>query len=155
MVPAFGTDLRVHHRVQKNSAAIVAPRPPKINAVLCVAAGQTTSIKNKTRGFVRGETHRSGDVAVALTVNVAILKNCCRLSEDEIDVALDVTVLIKLPPVFGVKRVLPTEKTTIFENGSVGLNQDRNGLRAGAERIFKSNILSVKIVPADVCRIGR
>src|SRR5688572_25427611 len=133
VMPAFRPYLCIHHRVQKNSAAIVAPRPPKINAVLRVAAGQTTSIKNKSCGFVCRKAHRSRDVAVAFTVNVTILENRRRLPENEIDVAFDIAVLVILASVLGIESVLPTEEPTFFEDCTVRFNKNCDGLRAGAE----------------------
>jgi hypothetical protein len=123
-MPTFRTDLRVHYGVQKNSAAIVTPRPPEINAVLRVAAGQTTSIENKSRGLIRRKSHRRGDVSVALAVYVTVLKKRRSLPEDKIHVSLNVTVLVKLTAVLGIERVLPSEKTAILENRTVRFDKN-------------------------------
>src|SRR5215213_2682223 len=90
-------------------------------------------------------------------MNAAIFKNRRRLPENKIDVTFDVAIFKILPSVFGVKRVLPAEESAIFENEPVGVRKHGDGLRAALtligfeiEGIFKSQVFSVKIVPADV-----
>ena len=70
-------------------------------------------------------------------MNAAVFKKRRRLPEDKINVTFDVAILEILPPAFCVKRILPAEKTAIFEDNSIGFRQDRDGLRALPERIFK------------------
>ena len=61
-------------------------------------------------------------------MDLTVLKNSGRLAEDKIDVALDITILVKLPSILGVKRILPRQKTAVFKYGPVGLGNNRNRL---------------------------
>src|SRR6185369_7713309 len=90
-----------------------------------------------------------GHIALSFTVNRTIFEDCRCRAEYEIDVALDVTVFEIMTTAVDEQGVLPSEKSTILNRRTIGVHEQRDRLRASAERVFKRQVLSVKIVCID------
>jgi hypothetical protein len=99
--------------------------------------------------LIAGAVMRS-HITFAFAMNGATLKNCGRGSEDEVDVTFDVTVFEEVLSTIHEQRVLPTKETTVLKHGATRIDKQRHGLRAGAERVFKGQVLGAKIIGVDV-----
>jgi hypothetical protein len=76
----------------------------------------------------------------------AVFKDRGRAAENEIDVALDVTVFEPLTPAVYKQRVLPPEKAAIAKLSAVRIDEQSHRLRAGSERILKRHVFSAKLI---------
>ena len=63
---------------------------------------------------------------------------------------LDVAIFVILSPVLSIERVLPREESAMFKNYSIGIGENGNGLRPGAERILECYIFRVKVVASNI-----
>ena len=49
------------------------------------------------------------------------------------------------------QRVLPAEKATVLKRRTIGIDEQRDSLRAYAKRVFERQVLSVEIIGIDEC----
>lgn len=60
--------------------------------------------------------------------DLAVLKDRSRLSEDEVNVALDAAGFVVLAEAVGVEGVLVADEFTVFEDGEIAVGPEGNGL---------------------------
>src|SRR5204862_4207187 len=126
VVPAFGSDVRVHPTVDENHTPVWTPGATQIDALACVGACQAAVAKDESVGFRLAQTPLRRDVACALAVDMAVFEDGCGAAEDEINVPFDVAVFVVLPPAVREERVLPTEKAAVAEHCAIRVDVNRN-----------------------------
>src|SRR5580658_556066 len=137
LAPACRYDVGAHLRIEKNNFGIWTPGPSEPDICSAGGSGQRAVVEDKTavlsRIMLRLSSNKTFEVRSA--VNLAVIKNRFAVSEDEINVALDVAmrkVLSRRNARFavgravaaaGVERVLVAEKTHIAEHGFIDSDQ--------------------------------
>ena len=173
--PARRFHLRVNCGVKKHHARMPSPRPPQID-LLRAFLGRDAAVVEHVAAFfavialaLRGEHHS----AVRERVDLAIFEKRQRVPEDEIDVAFDVAIREVLACRFAwsavglaafairVQRVLEAEEADVAEDGAVGGDADRDGLRAFlreraglTEGILEREVLGAELVAGYRCAGG-
>ncbi len=96
------------------------------------------------------EAPMRGHITLPLAVNVAVFENRGGVTENEINVTLDVAVLVILPPTVREQRILPADEATIAKDNSIGVHVNGDGLRTSAVGVLKRKVLSAKVTAPDI-----
>jgi hypothetical protein len=148
IIPSGRPNIVGHFGFQISHAGIIAPGA----AEECFHIGRFTCNpairKYEAKGLICGR-RSGGNITVAQTMDVTFLKPTGRASENEIDVAGDVTTFKVMPTAIGEDGVLPAQEPTVAKGNSIAINPNRERLANRTRRIFKGDIFGAKIVCID------
>jgi hypothetical protein len=85
-------------------------------------------------------------------MDVTFLEPAGRASENEIDVAGNVTAFKVVPTAIGEDGVLPAKELAVVKGNSIAVNANRQCLANRTGGILEGDILGAKIVRIDQCR---
>ncbi|MNI16009.1 hypothetical protein D3C73_693280 [compost metagenome] len=160
-----------HIRMNKSGAAVISPRPAKINGAGChLCTGGQPAVQEHIARFARFRG-RSGDITRADTPDLVVLEDGGGIAEDEIDRTFDEAVHEIRPALICEQSILMAKKLDIAVNSAIPLGIQRHslpGIPSGTvfyRHIFQGEIRSRRpqgIAPAGaqfltVCtqRLGR
>src|SRR5439155_18133511 len=107
------------------------------------------AVEKEVAKVLRRRRARGGDETAVLAVDRAMIEHRRRASEDEIDAALDVTMIEILPAAVGVERVLPAEESAVAEDRAIAERFERDGLPGVAGGVFEGDVLGGEIAGVD------
>src|SRR5688572_24841064 len=148
IVPTFRANRIRHLGTDKNRFGEVSPTSAEIGFHACFAGDFAIGENEAVRLILWGRS--SGDVALTQHVDGTAIEKSGGAAEDEVDVALNVAVLEKMPAAINENGVLPAEEPAAAEDETVSIRAQRERLANGASMIRECDVFPKHAIPIDL-----